>query len=97
MIKIDITTMEGLNKAHANLLQQIREARYALAAIELVSAVKSLELGLVTTPELIAHCVSVTFPAVTLEKLRPGDTDLITGLVVPTKEEDAANLAKITG
>ncbi len=97
MVKIDITSMDGLNKAHAALLQQIREARYALAAVELVSAVKSLELGLVTTPEMIAHCGSIVFPAVTLEILKPGDTDLITGQIIPTKTEAEALLAKITG
>lgn len=94
-INIDLTTMEGLNKAHADLERQIREARYALAAISLISATKCLEMGLSTTQEMIHHCVSVVVPAITLEKLKPGDTDLITGQVVPSEDEDAETLAKL--
>jgi hypothetical protein len=96
MQKFDITSLEGLNKANADLRKQIREARFALSALELASTVSCLEQGLVTTVEMMNKAVDIAMRSLDNERLLPGDIDLITGQVIPTDQEDQVILKKIT-
>ncbi len=88
---IDISSYESLNNAKTEILQRIRELQYALAAVETISLGHHLRMGLITTEEMLNKTADISLRAVEF-RLKPGDRDLITGLVVQTDEKLTQNL-----
>lgn len=85
-MKIDISSYESLNKAEADILQRLRELQYALSVVQTISLGHHLRLGLITTEELLNKAADISLSAAHV-RLKPGDMDLITGLVVKTEDE----------